>query len=538
MINKALKKIFFKDKKANFIKSFINGAWENGGSGVVVDVKDPATGELVYKVKDVSAFQIKKAFKAAHSAQEKWQFEVSIPEKEDIFRQTAKFLEDSRGDLAWVQIREGGRLWKFADAEVQGALNSIWHYHGELSRAHGDFSRTQMKDKFAFGIREPYGVILGITPWNSTLVLPSRKVFASLAGGNAIILKDPTETPLAASLLCLAFQKAMLQVLGKDRYREVSGIFQVLHGKGSTVGKALVEKGDYDKVTFTGSRSVGSYIAEVAGKRIKPVSLELGGHGAMIVMDDFDIDRAVSEAIAANCGDAGQRCVALRAVFVHKKKYDEFLNKYIKAISALKIGDPSSIKSDIPPLINRAALEAVMKDLEMAKKDGAKVAYGGKSLNESSCFFMPTVLTKVDLKNLAMTKEIFAPILSVIPFGSVNREKAIMAAVKMMNASNYGLSNAILTNDISLAMKAMAKVRTGVLYIGRGTTGAEEGKLFGGVKDSGFGKEAGGLEDFTYVKQVYIDYHGKARLANVHQAKIVRKRLANADRKTRRSRRK
>jgi aldehyde dehydrogenase (NAD+) len=437
-------------------------------------------------------------------------------------------VEQNRGVLARLQIEEGGRLWKFADAEVGGALASISHYYGELSRADGAFARSQMKDKLSITIREPYGVILGITPWNSSLVLPSRKIFAALAGGNAIVLKDSSQMALALSFFVYLFQRAIQDVMGEDRASKAAGILQLLHGKGGTVGKTLVEKGDYEKVMFTGSHATGRFVAKVAGQKARPVSLELEGHAAIILMDDFDIDRAVTEAIAAGFGDAGQRCVALRAVYAHQKVYDEFVARLVEKTRALKVGDPAAKNTDMGPIVSSAALKEIKEAITEAKRAGAKVAYGGNALT-GGYFMEPTILTSVSMRNPIMKREIFGPIISVIAFSGETREEAIFNAVKMVNSSNYGLSNAIMTIDINLAMKAMERIKTGVLYIGRGTTGAEEGRPFGGVKDSGFGREAGGLDEVTYKKQVYVDYHGKPRMANIADGEAAFKRISDAE---------
>lgn len=532
-LNEAKSELFGSAKKGlKSVKSLVAGKWVDGGGIGITEVKNPATGEKLYAIKDVSESQIKAAFVAARTAQEFWYYDVSQGEKEKVFRRMMELVEAHRGVLAKLQIEEGGRLWKFADAEVGGALASISHYYGELSRVNGNFSRAQMKDKLSITIREPYGVILGITPWNSSLVLPSRKIFASLAGGNAIILKDSSQMALALSFFVYLFQQALNDVMGRDRAARAAGILQLLHGKGGTVGKFLLEKGNYNKVMFTGSRETGMMVAKIAGQKARPVSLELEGHAAIILMDDFDIDRAVSEAIAAGFGDAGQRCVALRAVYVHQKVYDEFIARLTEKTRALQVGDPMAKTTDIGPIINSGALKEIKEAIAEARRAGAKVVYGGEVYSGEGgrgYYFMPTILTSVSLRNPIMKREIFGPIVSVISFSGETREEAIMNAVKMVNSSSYGLSNAIMTTDINLAMKAMERVKTGVLYIGRGTTGAEEGRPFGGVKDSGFGREAGGLDEVTYLKQVYVDYHGKPRMANMADTDATFKRMSEVE---------
>ena len=297
------------------VKHCVNGRCEVGAETETSEVRDPTTGEVIAVIRDARRDQIEEAFRAAYAAQEEWHWNVQEQEKEAIFRHVVHYLEAFKGQLAWTIIREGGKLWKWADGEVQEAIDTIWHYHGELSRVEGVFSRCQMPRKVSLTVRDPYGVILGITPWNFPLAVPCWKIFGALAGGNAIVLKDAEQTPMTTSMVVWCINRAIKDVLGDARAAKLAGLVQLIHGKGETVGKLMLEKGDYDKVAFTGGTETGIVVASVSAKRGKPTPchLELGGHAAMLLMPDFDVDRAVAEAITANCGDTGQRCVSLRA---------------------------------------------------------------------------------------------------------------------------------------------------------------------------------------------------------------------------------
>lgn len=528
----------------NAVKMYLAGEWIVGNlySGAMSRVVNPATEELLACVGGASSTWIRWAFEAAHKSQEYWHFEVGEQEKERVFRRVAYYLDESRGPLSWVIIQEGGKLWRWAEAEVQETIDTVWHYHGELSRISGKTSRCQMSDKRSLTLREPYGVILGITPWNFPLAVPSWKIFAALAGGNAIVVKAAEQTPTTLSLLCYFVHRAIEEELGKERARKLRGLFQVAHGKGETVGKMMLEEGQYDKAMFTGGTETGSVIGEIAGRRRKPVSLELGGHAAIILMDDFDLERAVSEAVNANCGDSGQRCVSLREVFVEESAYGRFVDAYVKRIKTLAIGNPADPRIFLGPLVSKEQLERVEEAVGRAIQEGAKAIAGGARLKgykvlapqypnisaeawERGYFFAPTVLTDLEPSNYARNNEIFGTVLCVTPFSGNNKEEAILRAVGLVNSSRYGLSNAVMTNRIDLAMKAMERIKTGIFYIGRGTTGAEVGKPFGGVKDSGHGREGCGIEEVTYEKQVYIDYHGKPRMAQAGADEMVLKLL-------------
>lgn len=336
--------------------------------------------------------------------------------------------------------------------------------------------------------------------------------------------------------------RALADELGATEAERLSGIFQVLHGRGETVARLALEEGHYDKVMFTGGTETGGIVGEVAGRRRKPVSLELGGHAAIILMDDFDLDRAVAEAVVANCGDSGQRCVSLRAVFAQDTVVDEFRRRYVERARNLRIGHPADPATVMGPLVSEEQLERVESGVARALAEGAERVYGGFPLKkapgparkeiraspeawERGFFFPPTVIEARDPANYAMQHEVFGPVLCLSAFSGRNREQALLNAVRLMNESRYGLSNAVLTNQLDVAMKAMERARTGILYIGRGTTGAELGKPFGGVKDSGHGREGAGLDEVTYWKQVYVDYHGKPRMAQASADEVVQRLL-------------
>jgi acyl-CoA reductase-like NAD-dependent aldehyde dehydrogenase len=405
---------------------------------------------------------------------------------------------------------------------------------------HGRFSRCQLPDKLSITVREPYGVIFGITPWNFPLAVPSWKIFAALAGGNAIVVKAAEQTPTTLSILCYLVHRALADELGRPQAERLAGIFQVLHGRGETVGKVALQEGDYDKVMFTGGTETGGTVGEIAGRRRKPVSLELGGHAAIILMDDFDLDRAVSEAVVANCGDSGQRCVSLRAVFAQDTVVDEFRRRYVERVKKLRIGNPADRATAMGPLVSQEQLERVESAVARALAEGGERVYGGVALKkdgvrtdiqaapeawERGYFFAPTVIQARDPANYAMQHEIFGPVLCLTAFGGKHREEALLNALRLMNESRYGLSNAVLTGQLDVAMKAIERAKTGILYIGRGTTGAELGKPFGGVKDSGHGREGAGLDEVTYLKQVYVDYHGKPRMAQAAADETVQRLL-------------
>ena len=528
------------------VKHYVSGRWVAGAGTETSEIRDPATGEIIAVCRDARPDQIEEAFRAAHAAQEEWHFNVQEQEKDAVFRRVVHHLEAFKGQLAWTIIREGGKLWKWADGEVQEAIDTIWHYHGELSRVEGVFSRCQMPRKVSLTVRDPYGVILGITPWNFPLAVPCWKIFGALAGGNAIVVKDAEQTPMTMSMAVWCINRAVGDVLGEERAAKLAGLVGLIHGKGETVGKFMLEKGDYDKVAFTGGTETGVVVASVSAKRGKPTPchLELGGHAAMVVMPDFDVDRAVSEALTANCGDTGQRCVSLRVAFVHEASYQKFLWRYIERAQKLRIGRPDDFATQVGPLASREQLERVAAmvnrtESQLGRTRRLGVRGGGdwdhfnidpEARHGGSCYggyyYPPTVFDDVHYGTLAMDKEIFGPVLCVAPFHGRDMEQALKNGIELMNRSAYGLSNSVCTKDISLAMEAVLRAKTGILYINRGTTGAELNRYFGGVKGSGWGREGRGIDDFTQVKQVYIDTASQPRMAQAGSEDAAKQLLA------------
>ena len=487
---------------------------------LTVDVFNPANGKVLGFTSEFDGSE-KYIENSAREAQKCWFYDVEEQEKEAVFRAIIKKIEKKRGLLARTMILEGGKLWRWADAEIQETIDTLWHYHGEISRSHtqNGFTRCQLKDKNAYSARVPYGLIYGITPWNFPLAIPFWKICGALAGGNAIVLKAAEQTPFTAYYAVRMVLDAVKEVITDNRRKKLAGLVQLVQGHGEISGALLLKNLNYDKVAFTGGGETGKIIAQAAGARLKSCHLELGGHAAMVVLDDFDIDLAVAEAINANLGDSGQRCVSTRVVFVQENKFGEFFAKYLDKANARKIGNPMDFETEMGPLISKEQLELVDYQVQSTKKQLGKSPYvGGCSRNttkdlSAGYYYAPTIFTAVPYGATAMDEEIFGPVIVINPLPGKNREEAFWNGVELVNQSKYGLSNALLTNDRRLASRAPWHFKTGLLYIGRGTTGAELNKFFGGVKSSGWGKEGKGLDDWTQIVQVYDDYHGKARMA-------------------------
>ena len=252
----------------------------------------------------------------------------------------------------------------------------------------------------------------------------------------------------------------------------------------------------------------------------------------MVVLDDFDIDLAVAEAINANLGDSGQRCVSARVVFVQENRYEEFLSKYVERVIAKKIGDPMNFDTEMGPLVSKEQLERARYQVQKTQKELGSHAYysdvRSASLGDGGYYYPPTVFVNVPYGVTAMDEEIFGPVIVINPLPGKDRKEAFRNAVELVNKSKHGLSNALLTNDRLLASRAPWEFNSGIFYIGRGTTGAELNKAFGGIKKSGWGKEGRGTDETTHEMQVYDDYRGEARMAQAGADDKVKEVFSNA----------
>lgn len=551
MKEKIFKEVFGKYLGKPVANSYIGNKWDYKGGRLEIDsimipVISPIDGKLIGYTAEAAEEQMKYMVgEVAKEAKRYWHLKVGQQEKEKVFLRYLYYIQKYRPEIALMISREMGKPIMTADGEVQEMEDTIVHYFGEISRIAGEYSKCQMANKVGMTIKRPFGVIYAIAPWNFPLAISAGwKTLAALTACNSVVLKPSSQTPFTAAVAVKLFQQALKDVLGENIFKDnLAGLVQVIQGGGSVAGKYYLENGYYDKVSFTGGKTAGSEIAKIAGSRIKKSTLELGGHGAIVLFDDFDIDRAVSEAINAGSGDAGQRCVSTRAVFVDESIYDKFLERYIFALKSRKIGNPLDVKTQIGPLVNKNQLERVAEAVEKAKKD-CEEHYGGVILNSkgavkearinhwnigdislNGCYYLPAVLVNPPMDSLAMKEEIFGPVLCIRPFSGRTLDEKVENAAELVNASNYGLSNSVLTHHIPTAFKWLDLVETGIVYIGRGTSGAELNRKFGGVKDSGYGREGKGVDDYVYEQQVYIDYDREARLAQVGASDDVLKRM-------------
>lgn len=486
------------------VKNYIDGHWtvENLKT---VPVINPANGEQIATVPLSTPHEVNEAAIAAKRAQKLWAL-VPAPKRADYLYEIGFKLKEKKEYLAELLTKEMGKVIEEARGEVQEAIDMAFYMAGEGRRLFGETVPSELANKFAMSVRAPVGVAGLITPWNFPIAIASWKAFPALVSGNTVVWKPSNESPLMAYEFGKIFEEVGLP----------NGVVNIVFGAGPTVGTALVEHPDISIISFTGSNATGSKVAELGGKLLKKISLELGGKNAVIVMDDAKLDLAVEGILWSAFGTAGQRCTACSRVIVHKNVKEEVVNRLLKAMDQLTIGDGLNPTTKVGPVVNKAALEKINHYVQIGKQEGATLVRGGNILSEppyeKGFYFEPTLFTDVTPNMTIAQEEIFGPIISLIEVSSLEE------AIDVNNGVKFGLSSAIFSQDVNTIFKAQHLLDTGIVYINAGTTGAEIHLPFGGTKGTGNGHRDSGqaaLDVYTEWKSIYVDYSGKLQRAQI-----------------------
>jgi len=490
-------------------KNYINGEWvESRGSGTIEDRNPANTSELVGIFPSSSEEDVKAAVDAARAAYKDWRL-TPAPKRAEILFRAAKILIERKEDYARDMTREMGKVLDETRGDVQEAIDMTFFMAGEGRRLYGHTTQSELPNKFAMSVRSPIGVSGLITPWNFPMAIPSWKIMPALVCGNTVVIKPAEDTPLSTHNLIEVLEEAGLP----------RGVVNVVFGKGTVVGKAILNSSDVNLVSFTGSTEVGRIVSEACAPTFKKCHLEMGGKNVIVVMDDANLDLAVDGAIWGGFGTTGQRCTAASRVAVHKKIYSRFVEKFVARAEALRVGDGLDPDTDMGPCINEQQLKTVMKYVEIGKNEGAKLATGGHRLEEgkyaAGWFHEPTVFADCDPKMRICQEEIFGPVVSVIPFETFEEGLAVA------NGVNYGLSASIYTRNVNDAFRAERDLETGIVYVNAPTIGAETHLPFGGIKNTGNGHRESGdaaLDFYSEWKTLYIDYSDRLQRAQIDNA--------------------
>ena len=468
---------------------FIDGqfvSWQGEGW---LDVINPATEEVLARIPDGRAEDARQAIEAAERAQPGWEALPAI-ERAGWLRKIAAGIRDNASEISALIVAEGGKIQQLADVEVSFTADYIDYMAEWARRYEGEILQSDRPNENIFVFKRALGVTTGILPWNFPFFLIARKMAPALITGNTIVIKPSEFTPSNA----IAFAKIVEQV-GLPK-----GVFNLVLGRGETVGQELAGNPKVAMVSMTGSVGAGEKIMAAAAKNITKVCLELGGKAPAIVLDDADLELAVKAIVDSRVINTGQVCNCAERVYVQKGIYDRFVNRLGEAMKAVQFGDPAQ-RSDIAmgPLINAAALQRVEEKVARAVAEGARIALGGEKVEGKGYFYPPTLLLDVQQEMAIMHEETFGPVLPVVAFDTLDE------ALAMANDSDYGLTSSIYTRDLNQAMKAVRGLKFGETYINRENFEAMQG-FHAGWRKSGIGGADGrhGLNEYLQTQVVYL----------------------------------
>jgi len=452
-------------------------------------VVNPATAEPFATVSKVGNEELKAALIAAEEALPAWRA-TTAKDRGILLHKVADELVRRKAEIARVITLENGKPLAQSEGEVAMSEDHLRWFAEEGRRAYGRLIPQQVGSKRHMVVKTPIGVVGAIAPWNFPLVLSVRKVAPAMAAGCPVILKPASQTPLSSVLLAECMEAAGVP----------AGVFQMIVCDAAMLSAELIANPICRKISFTGSTRVGQSLIRAAAETVKPLCLELGGLAPVLVFEDCDLDKAVQETIIAKFRNTGQSCIAANRIYVQKPIYKEFVDRFAAAVAKLKIGPGLEPGMDVGPVVNQSGLDAALAQIEDAKKFGGRVIAGGGRMAGSAGFFLePTVIENVHDGSLCMCEETFAPI---APISSFDTEEE---AIRRANNTPYGLSAYAMTRDIGRVFRLSEQLEAGTLGINDGAPTTSNAP-FGGVKQSGWGRELGseGLEAFLETKHVSI----------------------------------
>ena len=465
---------------------YIGGEWVASTSGRTQEVRNPATGEVIGSTPTMNAADVDRAVAAAHEAFGTWR-RTSAKERSVLLRRWRDLLEQHLEPLARVLTLEQGKPLQEARNETLQSIAYIEFFAEECRRLYGETIPANTRDRRLLVQREPLGVVGVISPWNFPSAMIGRKAGAALAAGCTVVAKPAAETPLSALALAVLAEEAGIP----------AGVFNVVTGSGGELGAAFTANPLVRKISFTGSTPVGKRLARDSADTLKHLSLELGGSAPFIVFDDADIDLAVTGVMASKFRNAGQTCVATNRIFVQRGIADEFARRFAEEVGRLRVGAGLDDGVQIGPLINEGAAEQVSGMIVRAREQGARVLIGGEP--RDGAFVRPTVVTGVSDDMDLVNHEIFGPVAPISVFDEVDE------VIERANATAYGLSSYFYTNDYRRIVRVSEALEFGMVGVNESLTTTEVAP-FGGVKDSGYGREGShfGLEEYTQIKYICI----------------------------------
>ncbi|WP_039011445.1 aldehyde dehydrogenase family protein [Pseudomonas brassicacearum] len=466
--------------------------------GARMPVVNPATGEALCDALDAPLDMVEQAVQSSHKAFKSGAWSGLRPaDRERILLNFTALVQAHAEELAQLETLNQGKSINVARAfDLNATVEFMRYMSGWATKIEGQTFDVSIPlpigAKFTtFTKREPVGVVVGIVPWNFPLLITAWKLMPALATGCTVIIKPAMETPLTALRLAeLAFQAGI-----------PAGVFNVVTGGGASVGGALTAHPLVSKVSFTGSTAVGKTVGVACLDNMTRFSLELGGKNPMIVLADADINKAVQGAILGGLLNSGQVCAAASRFYVHRSIYDAFIEALAKVVSSMPMGSGMDSEAVISPLVSRKHQQSVLKHIELARQQGARLVFGGEVLADTGFYVQPTILADIDHTMAMAREEVFGPVLAVMPFDD---EDAVIA---LANDSRYGLAASLWTNDLSKAMNLVQRIEAGTVWVNAHVL-LDPSMPFGGVKQSGMGREFGRavIEAYTELKSICITH--------------------------------
>ncbi len=481
-------KMHIKDQSLFRQQCYIGGEWVNADSGDTLDVTNPASGSVIGTVPKMGAAETARAIDAAETAFQSWR-QQTAKQRSACLKKLAELMLENEDDLAKLMTIEQGKPLAESRGEVAYAASFFEWFAEEGKRIYGDVIPHHLPDRRIVVIKEPIGVCAAVTPWNFPSAMITRKAGPALASGCTIVIKPASSTPYSALALCELAERAGIP----------AGVINVVTGASGQIGGELTSNPTVRKLSFTGSTEIGKVLMKQCAESVKKVSLELGGNAPFIVFEDADIDEAVTGAMLSKYRNAGQTCVCANRILVHEAVYDEFAEKLGAAVSQMQVGDGLEDGTEVGPLIDVAAVEKVEAHINDAVAKGAEVAVGGGRHSRGGTFFEPTVIKHVNLNMDVSNEETFGPLAPLFKFGSDEE------AVEMANATEFGLAAYLYSRDIGRVWRMSEALEYGIVGINTGIISTEVAP-FGGVKESGIGREGSkyGVEDYVEIKYLCI----------------------------------
>ena len=469
-------------------RAFIAGEWAAADSGIATDIRNPASGEVLGSVPHMGGAETRRAIEAAHAAMPSWARKTAA-ERARLMRRWFDLMLENVEDLAIIMTAEQGKPLAESKGEIAYAASFIEWFAEEGKRLYGDIIPGHQADKRILVLRQPIGVVAAITPWNFPAAMITRKAAPAIAAGCPIVVKPAPQTPFSALAMAELAARAGIP----------AGVFNVVTGDAVAIGGEFTGNDKVRKLSFTGSTAVGKLLMAQCAGTVKKVALELGGNAPFLVLDDADLDAAVTGAIQSKYRNTGQTCVCANRFIVQSKVYDAFAQKLTDAVRKLRVGDGLKGETDQGPLIDAKALAKVENHIADARSKGAKVITGGQRHALGGTFYEPTVLTDVSRDMILAREETFGP---VAPLFRVDTDEE---AVKLANDTEFGLAAYVYTRDLARSWRVTEALEYGIVGLNTGLISTEVAP-FGGVKESGSGREGSkyGILEFTELKYICV----------------------------------